>query len=235
MQRCSRPGLSRWERTSPAAMPTPCLRSSKGTGGWWPCSSPVAGNRRRDGGAHGPQNYPLRPLRPAVLQGRRQHRQGRRRGVRIAPCRRSGERLMTMRFCVQTLLFLSLFMPGAVLLAADMTLWDVAGKAEISLEQAAGEFPSPGIVYVGEFHDNAAHHAGQLAVIQSPGQTQTPHSRGPGNVSTHRAEHPRRLGCQSAERGGDASSLCPQLESGLAFVPGTSSFIAETGASLWSA
>jgi uncharacterized iron-regulated protein len=51
--------------------------------------------------------------------------------------------------------------------AADMTLWDVAGKAEISLEQAAGEFPSPGIVYVGEFHDNAAHHAGQLAVIQS--------------------------------------------------------------------
>jgi uncharacterized iron-regulated protein len=74
---------------------------------------------------------------------------------------------MTMRFCFQTLLFLFLFIPGTVLLAADMTLWDVAGKAEISLEQAAGEFPSPGIVYVGEFHDNAAHHAGQLAVIQS--------------------------------------------------------------------
>ena len=74
---------------------------------------------------------------------------------------------MTMRFCFQTLLFLFLFIPGTVLLAADMTLWDVAGKAEISLEQAAGEFPSPGIVYVGEFHDNAAHHAAQLAVIQS--------------------------------------------------------------------
>ena len=74
---------------------------------------------------------------------------------------------MIMRFGVQTLLLLSLFMPGAILQAADINMWDVAGKAEISLEQAAGEFPSPGIVYVGEFHDNAAHHAGQLAVIQS--------------------------------------------------------------------
>jgi uncharacterized iron-regulated protein len=74
---------------------------------------------------------------------------------------------MIMRLCFQTLLFLFLFIPGTVLLAADMTLWDVAGKAEISLEQAAGKFPSPGIVYVGEFHDNAAHHAAQLAVIQS--------------------------------------------------------------------
>lgn len=74
---------------------------------------------------------------------------------------------MIMRFGVQTLLLLSLFMPGAILQAADINMWDVAGKAEISLEQAAGEFPSPGIVYVGEFHDNAAHHAAQLAVIQS--------------------------------------------------------------------
>jgi uncharacterized iron-regulated protein len=72
-----------------------------------------------------------------------------------------------MRFSVQTLLLLSLFMPGAILQAADINMWDVAGKAEINLEQAAGEFPSPGIVYVGEFHDNAAHHAAQLAVIQS--------------------------------------------------------------------
>jgi uncharacterized iron-regulated protein len=74
---------------------------------------------------------------------------------------------MIMRFGVQTLLFLFLLKPSAILLAADITLWDVAGKIEISLEQAAGEFPSPGIVYVGEFHDNAAHHAAQLAVIQN--------------------------------------------------------------------
>jgi uncharacterized iron-regulated protein len=74
---------------------------------------------------------------------------------------------MIMRFGVQTLLLLFLFIPGSILQAADMTLWDVAGKAEISLEQAAGKLPSPGIVYVGEFHDNAAHHAAQLAVIQS--------------------------------------------------------------------
>jgi uncharacterized iron-regulated protein len=74
---------------------------------------------------------------------------------------------MRMRFVVLPLLLLSLFIPGAVLQAADITIWDVAGKAEISLEQAAEKFPSPGIVYVGEFHDNAAHHAGQLAVIQS--------------------------------------------------------------------
>jgi len=60
-----------------------------------------------------------------------------------------------------------MFIPVAILQAADITLWDVAGKDEISLEQAAGTLPSPGIVYVGEFHDNAAHHAAQLAVIQS--------------------------------------------------------------------
>jgi uncharacterized iron-regulated protein len=74
---------------------------------------------------------------------------------------------MRMRLGVQTLLFVLLFIPGTILQAADMTLWDVAGRAEISLDQAAGKLPSPGIVYVGEFHDNAGHHAAQLAVIQS--------------------------------------------------------------------
>ena len=74
---------------------------------------------------------------------------------------------MIMRFNVRTLLFLSLLMPGTMLQAADITLWDVAGKAQISLGQATGKFPSPGIVYVGEFHDNEVHHAAQLAVIQS--------------------------------------------------------------------
>jgi uncharacterized iron-regulated protein len=81
---------------------------------------------------------------------------------------------MTIRFGVQTLLFLFLFMPSAILQAADITIWDIAGKTEISLEQAAGEFPSPGIVYVGEFHDNAAHHAAQLAVIRSLNKRQRP-------------------------------------------------------------
>ncbi|MGD9331732.1 MAG: ChaN family lipoprotein, partial [Desulfobacterales bacterium] len=81
---------------------------------------------------------------------------------------------MMMRLGFQTLLFLFLFIPGNILQAADITLWDVAGKAEISLEQAAGKFPSPGIVYVGEFHDNAAHHAAQLAVIQSLDKRQRP-------------------------------------------------------------
>ena len=81
---------------------------------------------------------------------------------------------MIMRFGVQTLLFLFLFKPVAMLQAADMTVWDVAGKAEITLEQAAEKLPSPGIVYVGEFHDNAAHHAAQLAVIQSLHERQRP-------------------------------------------------------------
>lgn len=40
MQPCSLPGLSRRERTSPAAMPRRCLRSSKGIRSWWPCSFP---------------------------------------------------------------------------------------------------------------------------------------------------------------------------------------------------
>jgi uncharacterized iron-regulated protein len=79
-----------------------------------------------------------------------------------------------MRFGVLMVLFSILFMPGAIPQAADITLWDVAGKAEISLEQAAGEFPSPGIVYVGEFHDNAAHHAAQLAVIRSLNKRKRP-------------------------------------------------------------
>jgi uncharacterized iron-regulated protein len=79
-----------------------------------------------------------------------------------------------MRLGFQTLLFLFLFIPGNILQAADIILWDVAGKAEISLEQAAGKFPSPGIVYVGEFHDNAAHHAAQLAVIQSLDKRERP-------------------------------------------------------------
>ena len=68
---------------------------------------------------------------------------------------------------VQTLLSVFLLIPGTILQAADMTLWDVARKAEISLAEAAGTLPSPGIVYVGEFHDNVTHHAAQLAVIQS--------------------------------------------------------------------
>jgi len=74
---------------------------------------------------------------------------------------------MTKRFGFLTLLFLLLLKPGALVWAGEITIWDVAGKAEISLKQAAGELPSPGIVYVGEFHDNAAHHGAQLAVIQS--------------------------------------------------------------------
>jgi len=74
---------------------------------------------------------------------------------------------MIIRFGIQTLLFIFLFNSGGILQAADFTLWDVAGKNEISLEQAAEKLPSPGIVYIGEFHDNASHHAAQLAVIQS--------------------------------------------------------------------
>ena len=74
---------------------------------------------------------------------------------------------MIIRFGIQTLLFIFLCNAGAVLQAADLTLWDIAGKTEISLEQAAEQLPSPGIVYIGEFHDNASHHAAQLVVIQS--------------------------------------------------------------------
>lgn len=81
---------------------------------------------------------------------------------------------MTMRIGVQTLLFLFLFKPGAILQAADITIWDVAGKTEISLEQAAEKLPSSGIVYIGESHDNAAHHAAQLAVIQSLNKSKRP-------------------------------------------------------------
>ena len=81
---------------------------------------------------------------------------------------------MTMRFGLPTLLFFFLFNVGTIVQSADISIWDVAGNAEISLEQAAGKLPSPGIVYVGEFHDNAAHHAAQLAIIQSLDQRKRP-------------------------------------------------------------
>jgi len=81
---------------------------------------------------------------------------------------------MKIRFGVQMLLLLWLFVPAATPWAADITLWDVAGKVEISLEQTAGELPSPGIVYVGESHDNEEHHAAQLAVIRSLNQRKRP-------------------------------------------------------------
>lgn len=71
------------------------------------------------------------------------------------------------RFDIQILLFLFIFTSATCLHAADIKLWDVAGKTELSLKKAAEKLPSPGIVYVGEVHDNAAHHAAQLAVIQS--------------------------------------------------------------------
>ena len=74
--------------------------------------------------------------------------------------------MMIIRCGVQILL-LFLIMPAVVVQASDIRLWDVAGKTEISLGKAAERLPSPGIVYVGEFHDNADHHAYQLAVIQS--------------------------------------------------------------------
>ena len=75
--------------------------------------------------------------------------------------------MMILRSSILTLICLSLFMPLNMLQAGDITLWDVAEKTEISLEKTASRLPSPGIVFVGEFHDNAAHHAAQLAVIQS--------------------------------------------------------------------
>jgi uncharacterized iron-regulated protein len=81
---------------------------------------------------------------------------------------------MIKRFGFLTSLFLFLLMPGALLSAAEITIWEVAGKVEISLKQAAGKLPSPGIVYVGEFHDNAAHHGAQLAVIKSLDERKRP-------------------------------------------------------------
>ena len=72
-----------------------------------------------------------------------------------------------MRFGIKTVLFLLVFMHADTLQAEGLTLWDVAGKSEISVGEAVVNFPSSSIVYVGEFHNNAAHHASQLEVIQS--------------------------------------------------------------------
>jgi hypothetical protein len=120
---------------------------------------------------------------------------------------------MRMRFVVQPLLLLipvhsRRHPPGR----GHYPIWDVAGKAEISLEQAAGKVPITGHCLRRRIPRQCGPSRRPVGCHPKPGQTQTPHSRGPGNVSTHRAEHPRRLGCQSAERGGDAPGLCPQLE-----------------------
>jgi hypothetical protein len=144
------------------------------------------------------------------------------------------EKLMTMRFGFQTLLFLFLFIPGTVLQAADMTLWDVAGKAEISLEQAAGEFPSPGIVYVGEFHDNAAHHAAQLAVIQSLDKRKRPIAVGL-EMFQHIEQSILDAWVAQALSEEEMRRAFARNWSRTGICTGISSFIAETGASLWSA
>jgi uncharacterized iron-regulated protein len=141
---------------------------------------------------------------------------------------------MTMRFGFQTLLFLFLFIPGTVLQAADMTLWDVAGKAEISLEQAAGEFPSPGIVYVGEFHDNAAHHAAQLAVIQSLDKRKRPIAVGL-EMFQHIEQSILDAWVAKALSEEEMRRPLPAIGVRIGICTGISSFIAETGASLWSA
>lgn len=64
-------------------------------------------------------------------------------------------------------LFLLFFIPQVTAWAADLALWDVAGRTHTGLENALKRLPSPGIVYVGESHDNAAHHRAQLSVIRS--------------------------------------------------------------------
>lgn len=65
-------------------------------------------------------------------------------------------------FCVVAL--------GAALLAAacggnPLDLWDVAAKRAVSLDEGARRFAEADIVYLGESHDVAAHHAAQLAII----------------------------------------------------------------------
>ena len=81
---------------------------------------------------------------------------------------------MPMRYGLYLILLFSLLVPATAVRSAGLTLWDVAGSTEIRLEAVTARLPAPGIVYVGEFHDNAAHHASQLAVIQSINQQGRP-------------------------------------------------------------
>lgn len=48
-----------------------------------------------------------------------------------------------------------------------LSLWDVAAKRAVSLEEGARELARADLVYLGESHDVAAHHAAQLAIIRA--------------------------------------------------------------------
>lgn len=78
---------------------------------------------------------------------------------------------MTRLFWFQVILFFSLLLPAKLLFSVDsgagLDLWKVAERKKLSLSKAAEELPSPGMVYVGEFHDNKQHHMAQLEVIKA--------------------------------------------------------------------
>lgn len=51
--------------------------------------------------------------------------------------------------------------------AESPAVWNVADGQEMSLAEAARDFPSGGMVLVGERHDSEAHHQAQLTVIKA--------------------------------------------------------------------
>ena len=72
-----------------------------------------------------------------------------------------------IRKCVLAFSFICLMATAACGSDDTFRLWDVSERAEIRLSEAAGEFPSGGMVFVGEQHEVKAHHEGQVAVIKA--------------------------------------------------------------------
>jgi uncharacterized iron-regulated protein len=72
------------------------------------------------------------------------------------------------RSCGWAMWLMILALPGVPgCAAAKPSLWDLAAKKEVSLEQALPRLAGADLVFVGETHNVASHHQAQLQVIQT--------------------------------------------------------------------
>lgn len=70
-------------------------------------------------------------------------------------------------FRILAAVLICMFAGGPACARDKPMLWDVNGQGHVRLAAAAMDFPRGGLVFVGEHHDNKAHHEAQLDVIRA--------------------------------------------------------------------
>jgi uncharacterized iron-regulated protein len=71
-------------------------------------------------------------------------------------------------------LLIFVLLGGSACAAANLSLWDLAAKKEVALDQAARRLAAADLVHVGETHNLASHHQAQLQVIKAVHATGKP-------------------------------------------------------------